>query len=220
MSSILQKFGLDTLSPEDRLAVAQALWESVKAGQNGEVEPPELRAELERRASLADADAVRDNTREAVRGAAMMRPDVLVLDAAERPLMLVEVRDRVLEPDLADRLRDFMAAEQTHGAPFGMIVDLETIRIFAFSPEKTATTLATLPTADAFSFYRPEFARMTIYHAYLSALTEAWLRDLAYHWKSQSPPGQELFDKLGVLSRLKDGWTVAKGSSLNADAVY
>ena len=150
----------------------------------------------------------------------MMHPDVLVLDAEDRPLMLVEIRSRVLESDFADGLRDFMAAEKTHDVPFGMIVDLGSIRIFSFAPNKTATTLATIPSRDVFSFYEPQFGHKTIYETYLAALTEAWLRDLAYHWKSPSPPGQELLDKLGVLSRLKGGWTVLKESSLNANALH
>lgn len=149
----------------------------------------------------------------------MRRPDILVLDAEERPLMLVEVRSRVLEPDFADGLRDFMAAEQSHNAPFGMIVDFENIRIFSFSPDRTATTLATIPTSRILSVYDPRFDNKKIHGLYLESLTGSWLRDLAYNWKSQSPPGQELLDKLGVLSRLKGGWTAPKGSPLNANAL-
>jgi len=55
MSVTLQQFGIDRLSREDRLALAEALWESVAA----EVERTPLsqaeQAELDRR--LADSDA-------------------------------------------------------------------------------------------------------------------------------------------------------------------
>ncbi len=150
----------------------------------------------------------------------MVHPDILVLDADERPLMLVEIRGRVLEPDFAEGLRDFMATEKTHDVPFGMIVDLGHIRIFSFSADKTATTLATIPTNEILSFYEPQFGQKKIYEPYLITLTEAWLRDQAYHWKSQSPPGQELLSRLGLLSRLKGGWTVLKDSAVNANALY
>lgn len=55
MPPTLQELGLDRLSPEDRLAVAEALWESI--AQEAEAAPlsEAQRAELERR--LADSIA-------------------------------------------------------------------------------------------------------------------------------------------------------------------
>jgi putative addiction module component (TIGR02574 family) len=55
MSPTLQELGIDQLSPEDRLALAEAIWESVAR----EMEPASLseeqRTELERR--LEDSNA-------------------------------------------------------------------------------------------------------------------------------------------------------------------
>ncbi len=73
MTSILQQFGLDSLSAGDRLALAQALWDSVHDTLDGETIAPEVRAELERRAALADADPSRGAPWEAVRAAARAR---------------------------------------------------------------------------------------------------------------------------------------------------
>jgi putative addiction module component (TIGR02574 family) len=55
MTLSLQQFGLDVLSSEDRLAVADALWDSVLHEMEEEPVSSAQRAELERR--LADSIA-------------------------------------------------------------------------------------------------------------------------------------------------------------------
>jgi putative addiction module component (TIGR02574 family) len=56
----LQQLGVDRLSPEDRLALAEAIWESVAREAETAPLPPAQRAELERRLadSIAHPDAV------------------------------------------------------------------------------------------------------------------------------------------------------------------
>lgn len=73
MPPTLQQLGIDTLSPEDRFALAQALWDSVNDDLDGQPISPEVRAELERRVALADADPARGTPWEAVRAAARAR---------------------------------------------------------------------------------------------------------------------------------------------------
>ncbi|MBA4191575.1 MAG: hypothetical protein C0467_26650 [Planctomycetaceae bacterium] len=73
MIPTLQELGLDTLSPADRLALAEALWDSVHETQAGEPIDPAVRAELERRAALSEADPSRGVSWEAVRAAARAR---------------------------------------------------------------------------------------------------------------------------------------------------
>jgi putative addiction module component (TIGR02574 family) len=73
MSSMLQQFGLDSLSPGDRIALAQALWDSVHDALDEAPIAPEVRAELERRAALSDADPSRGVPWEDVRAAARAR---------------------------------------------------------------------------------------------------------------------------------------------------
>ncbi len=73
MSPILQQFGLDTLSVADRLALAQALWDSVHDSLDREPIDPAVRAELERRAALSDADPSRGTPWEVVRAEARAR---------------------------------------------------------------------------------------------------------------------------------------------------
>lgn len=55
MAPSLQELGLDRLSSEERLAVAEALWESVAHDIAEQPVPPAQLAELERR--LGDSDA-------------------------------------------------------------------------------------------------------------------------------------------------------------------
>ena len=73
MSPLLQQFGLNALGPEDRLALAQALWDSLHETLDEEPIAPELRAELERRAALSDANPSRGIPWEAARIAAKAR---------------------------------------------------------------------------------------------------------------------------------------------------
>ena len=46
MSPMIERFGLDSLSTEDRLALALALWDSVHDVQDREPIAPEVRGEL------------------------------------------------------------------------------------------------------------------------------------------------------------------------------
>ena len=55
MSVNLTDLGIDRLSIEDRLALAQQIWDSVAADLEAQPLTPELRAELERRVAAADA---------------------------------------------------------------------------------------------------------------------------------------------------------------------
>jgi putative addiction module component (TIGR02574 family) len=70
---MLHQFGLDALSPKDRLALAQALWDSVYETLDETPVAPEVCAELERRAALSDADPSRGTPWEAVRAEARAR---------------------------------------------------------------------------------------------------------------------------------------------------
>lgn len=73
MPPMLQQFGLDALGPVDRIALAEALWESVHDILDEATFAPELRAEVERRAALSDADPARGVPWAAVRAAARAR---------------------------------------------------------------------------------------------------------------------------------------------------
>jgi putative addiction module component (TIGR02574 family) len=69
----LHELGLDALSPADRFALAQALWDSVNDSLDELPIDPAVRAELEQRSALADADPSRGTPWEEVRAAARKR---------------------------------------------------------------------------------------------------------------------------------------------------
>jgi putative addiction module component (TIGR02574 family) len=73
MTPTLEAYGLDSLSVTDRLALAHVLWDSVHEALEQEPISPELQAELERRAALADADPLRGKPWDEVRAAAKNR---------------------------------------------------------------------------------------------------------------------------------------------------
>jgi len=68
MPPTLAELGVDKLSFEDRFALAQALWDNVHDELEADTEiSPELKAELDRRLALADADPGRGTPWEVVR---------------------------------------------------------------------------------------------------------------------------------------------------------
>jgi putative addiction module component (TIGR02574 family) len=73
MSLTLSELGLDRFNAEERLAIAEQLWESVAAELETAPLTPELRAELEHRIALADADPSRGVPWETVRAEARAR---------------------------------------------------------------------------------------------------------------------------------------------------
>lgn len=91
--------------------------------------------------------------------------------------------------------------------PFAMLVNLETIEIFEWNGVKLSEPICSLKTSDILRHYEPEFDNKRIFYQYLTRLVEAWLRDLAYHWKTETPPASEEMAAIGLLLRLKDGTT-------------
>jgi putative addiction module component (TIGR02574 family) len=73
MSPSLQELGIDRLSLEDRLALAQQLWESVAADLERQPLTTAQRAELERRIAAADANPAEGVPWEVIRAEARAR---------------------------------------------------------------------------------------------------------------------------------------------------
>ena len=69
----LEQFGLDRLTADERVVLAQALWDSVHEAMENAPISPELEAELLRRVALSDADPSRGVPWEEVREAARKR---------------------------------------------------------------------------------------------------------------------------------------------------
>ena len=131
--------------------------------------------------------------------------DIVVLDAADVPVMLVEVKARQ-EEKVTDQEELVQYLQAAPAIPYAMLVTLRDIQIFAWDSQ-ALSLLLTAPTADALSFYEPEFGRKTIYEYYLTTLVESWLRDVAFHWKSETPPLFDQLAQLGLTHKLHNGMT-------------
>lgn len=97
------------------------------------------------------------------------------------------------------------AAEEV--IPFAMNVDLEDLQIFTWDGTNLSSPICTLKTGDVLSHYEPSFGEKRIFHPYLTELVSAWLDDLAYHWKTETPPASEEMAAIGLLQRLVGGRT-------------
>ena len=140
-----------------------------------------------------------------------MHIDVIAEDRDENPVLAVEVK--ATEPS-QEEFGLFLCRFVQTSLEFGMFVDLERIVLLGRDPADPRTPVATLRTVDVLGFYDPSFVgkasksgSQRIYGEYVVTLVEAWLRDLAYHWKSESPPGLEQLSKTGLLERLEGGMT-------------
>jgi hypothetical protein len=78
--------------------------------------------------------------------------------------------------------------------------------------ENLGEPLVRLDTRQVLQHYDPDFPSRRVFEAYLLTLAEAWLRDLAYHWKSESPPGSDELRSVGLLEKLEGGTTQPLGA--------
>ena len=139
--------------------------------------------------------------------------DIIAEDRDGNPILIVEIK--VTDASQADILA-FLSRFLEAAPPlnFAMFVDLEQIVVMKSDVANPQNPLVTLKTLDVLKFYDPDFAgknpnyRSTgIFRDYFATLVEAWLRDLAYHWKSQTPPGSEELTGTGLLELLEGGMT-------------
>jgi hypothetical protein len=144
-----------------------------------------------------------------------MSDDIIVEDREGRPIALVEVKASVTSREaLQECLQRFLDVPDP-SISFGLLVDLENIHLLKRDTQKeTFVPVAELNTKDVLGYYAPEFAGndsryvgSPMFLDYVETLVEGWLRDLAYHWKSASPPGAEALAGTGLLERIKEGMT-------------
>jgi hypothetical protein len=151
--------------------------------------------------------------------------DFVARDRDGRVILFVEVKARKDREVPASEAQWVRSAEETGTLPpFFMRVDLENVAIYrrderpvvieveedrsvAFHP---LTLITHLKTAAVLGHYDAEFGRKSIYTFYLGTLVEVWLDDLAYHWKSETPPGSDRLATIGLLPRLEGGSTEAE----------
>ncbi|MTJ09327.1 MULTISPECIES: hypothetical protein [unclassified Anabaena] len=128
-------------------------------------------------------------------------PSIVAKDQDEQPILMIDVRFSGMysSPDL-----HILKMEQYQHIPFLMFVNSHVMRIFK-SP--TFTEVARFDTKKILGYYDPESIEGIIYQSTLITLTQSWLRDLAYHWKSATPPYIEEMKEIGLFTLLFDGTT-------------
>ncbi len=135
--------------------------------------------------------------------------DIIAEDSDRHAILVVEVEPKALRPEDIDRFVDHFSRENV---PYGLLVDPTEIRLVKGEPGTEEHLIKSILIAeDVLRFYDPEFSKEQrfvspeIRRDYLKSLVEAWLVDLAYHWKSETPPGVEVIASEGLLDRLAAG---------------
>ena len=121
-------------------------------------------------------------------------------------VLIGEVKVGGLRRSAEEQLKRYLS-RQRGSVAFGMVVDTEIIQIYRWDKQELSEPLWVLNTGDILRFYDPKFDEKPIFESYLTTLVEAWLRDLAYHWKSSSPPATADIEEIGLLAHLADGTT-------------
>jgi hypothetical protein len=140
-------------------------------------------------------------------------PDFLAFNKDGQIVLIAEVKgfpynfqDTKAKNYATLRLIDYLHNAQIL-IPFAMLVDVNTILIFKWDSNNLSEPIITLNTADVLIDYDPNFLDKKIFSFYIKGLLEAWVRDLAYNWKSEIPPFTNEMAAIGLLQLLKNGKT-------------
>ncbi len=137
--------------------------------------------------------------------------DAVVLDRDNLPVALVEVKARPPGNDWTVFLHSALSRNPFPSAEFLLAIDLVYIHLYRLTEKELSGPVVRLDTPKVLSHYDPDFTGKRIFGQYLLTLVEAWLRDLAYHWKSLNPPGSEELKAAGILGRIEGGTTQPSG---------
>jgi hypothetical protein len=132
-----------------------------------------------------------------------IRADLLILDANGDPLMLVKVKAWGPADELTRQTVVESIADARLLVPYVMMVDPETIQILEWDGDKLSKPLVRIPTADIFVPYDPDYESKKSIDVYLLGRTDSWLRDLAYNWKFEHPPGTNQLTAICLAQRLR-----------------
>ena len=123
-------------------------------------------------------------------------PDIVVKDKDDKPIMFVTVKaSRVYE---AEEFTLYGLENYQH-VPFLMYVNTKYIRIYKSGNSEPVKKLNPL---EIFKFYVPDFNEAKMRQSFVTALIQAWLRDLVYHWKYSHPPAIKEIEEIGLLEKL------------------
>ncbi len=132
--------------------------------------------------------------------------DAAVVDTEDRTVALVQVKADPAEGSAI--IVPSQLARFPETATYFLAIDPNSIWLFRPEREILGEPIVRLDTRQVLQHYDPDFPRERVFESYLVTLVEAWLRDLAYHWKSENPPGAEELRKAGLLEKLEGGTTL------------
>ena len=131
--------------------------------------------------------------------------DVLAHDRRGQAVLVAEVKGVPQSESALAALRHSVALVSPP-VPYAMLVDPSHIVLFSWDG-KELTQLQRLETPRILRHYDPHFGDRRVFEDTLQILVEAWLRDVAFHWKSAEPPGYHELTVAGLAARLADGTT-------------
>ncbi len=140
-------------------------------------------------------------------------PDFLALDKDRQIVLIAEIKGFPFnfQETKAKKYATLRLIDYLHSAniliPFAMLVDVNNILILKWDGNNLSEPVISINTADVLIDYDPKFRDKRIFSLYLKGLIEAWVRDLAYHWKSEIPPFTKEMMAIGLLQLLEDGTT-------------
>lgn len=153
-----------------------------------------------------------------------MNVDFIAEDKNGEPILFAEVKTWPASREDIERFF-FEPVSADPRVSYGMHVDPESIVIRQRDLEYP-DSFVKLQSADILSHYAPDYRDQAtpggsprILRDYLRTLTEGWLRDIAYHWKSATPPASDELVRIGLLDRLKNGTTRSEVTR-NGDRLY
>ncbi len=136
--------------------------------------------------------------------------DAAVVDRENHTVALVEVKAHPVERWATILPRQL--AKFAERVAFVLTINPNCIQLYRSGGESLGEPIVRLDTRQVLQHYDPEFPRERVFESYLLTLVEAWLRDLAYHWKSEDPPGSEELGKAGLIEKLEGGTTQPLGA--------
>lgn len=133
--------------------------------------------------------------------------DLLVTNSADQPIMVVEVKARSrIDRSLRDQMRQYLHATKLP-VKYVMMADREYIQICSWNGKEFTEPCIELPTMNILEYYDPEIGHKKVFEHYLTRLVESWLRDVAYHWRSERPPYMESLKQIGLAQSIANGFT-------------
>ncbi len=131
----------------------------------------------------------------------MTKPDLISEDRETSRLLVVEVKESILESDQDFFMHQLRAYADALGNPktvYYVLVDGERIRFYVESVPKPQP-LAEFNTREMLRPYAGEAVNGRMSEFLLAGMTQAWLRDLGTRWKEKNPPGLGRLDKISGL---------------------